>query len=161
MRVNIVVVTFTRANQNSGQHDRCCSVAPRVSSQALGNISIRASVLHPQTGACQFACQFEPTIWCPVSYPWLAPQNKGTSDLWVPRNTAGLTRCCMIFITICVEEIGLFLFFVDFWIPCFQVTLVWDFMSFVHFLSWVKYGLMWMVDDIFHTIFDIKGIMLC
>ena len=64
----------------------------------------------------------------------------------------------MICITIGVEEIGVFLIFFYFFIPCFEIKLVWDFMSFVNFLSWSHYGFIFMVYEIFHSMFERKEI---
>ena len=67
----------------------------------------------------------------------------------------------MIYITICVEEVGVFLIFVDMCIPYFEEILVWAFMSFVNFISLVHYVFMWMVHEIFHAMFESKKICLC
>ena len=76
---------------------------------------------------------------------------------WVSiRYISGIIR-----ITICMEEFGVFLVFVDLCIPCFGKTLVWYFMSFVNVLSWVHDGFMWMVDGIFHAMFESKESRFC
>ena len=67
----------------------------------------------------------------------------------------------MVCITICVKEVRIFLIFVYLWIPCFEVTLVGAFVSFLNLLSWVHYGFTWMVHDIFHAMFDRNKIRFC
>ena len=67
----------------------------------------------------------------------------------------------MIYIKICVEEVGLFLIFVDFCTPCFEIALVGDFMSFVNFISQLNYGFMWMVHEILHAMFESKERRFC
>ena len=47
----------------------------------------------------------------------------------------------MVYITICVEEVEVFLIFVDLFIPCFEVTLVRDFMIFKNFFLEYMMGL--------------------
>ena len=44
----------------------------------------------------------------------------------------------------------------NFCILCFEIILVWAFMSFVNFLSWIHYDFVWMVHEIFHAIFESK-----
>ena len=67
----------------------------------------------------------------------------------------------MICIIICIEEVGVFLIFVDFCISCFEVTLVGAFLSFIKFISWLHDRFMWMVREIFHAMFEINKIRLC
>ena len=55
-----------------------------------------------------------------------------------------------------MEEVGVFMIFVDLWIPCFEETLVGYFMTFVYFISWVYDAFMWVVHEIFHAMFEIK-----
>ena len=67
----------------------------------------------------------------------------------------------MICIKIFVEEVWVFLIFVDFCISCFEVTLVGDFMSFGNFLFWVLDDFIWMVHEILHAMIDSKEIRFC
>ena len=67
----------------------------------------------------------------------------------------------MICIKICMEEVGVFLIFVDFCIPWFEGTLVWDFMSFISFISWVYDRFMWIMHEILHAMFENKEIRFC
>ena len=46
--------------------------------------------------------------------------------------------------------------FSDLCIPCFEEILMWVFMGSVNFLSWVHDGFMWMADEIFRAMFEIK-----
>ena len=62
----------------------------------------------------------------------------------------------MICITICMNKLGVFLIFVDFCIPYFEETLMWDFMGFLNFLSWVHDGFMWIFHEILHAMFESK-----
>ena len=55
-----------------------------------------------------------------------------------------------------MEEVGVFRMFVDFFIPCFEVTLVRYFMGFLNFLSLVHDEFMWMLYEIFHAMFESK-----
>ena len=66
----------------------------------------------------------------------------------------------MICITIYVQEVRVFLVFADFCISYFEVTLVGAYVSFVHFLSLVHDGLIWMVHELFHSIFYSNKIRL-
>ena len=52
-------------------------------------------------------------------------------------------------------------YFCWFYIPCFEITLVGAFISFINVLSWVNGGFIWMVHEILHVMFDIKKIMFC
>ena len=63
---------------------------------------------------------------------------------------------CMIRITICVKEVGLFLSFSDFCISWFEVKLMGNLFITINFIFWVHDGLMWMVHRIPHVIFYIK-----
>ena len=51
--------------------------------------------------------------------------------------------------------------FVDFFISCFEETVMWAFMGFIKFISWVNDGFMWMVHDIFHIMFESKEGRFC
>ena len=62
----------------------------------------------------------------------------------------------MVLITICMEEVRVFLIFADFCIPCFEETMMWSFMGFINFLSLVHDRFMWMAHEILHAMFDIK-----
>ena len=67
----------------------------------------------------------------------------------------------IIYITICMEEAGVFLIFVYFAITFFEETLMWDFMCFENFLSWLHDRFMWIVHDILYAMFEINKIRLC
>ena len=62
---------------------------------------------------------------------------------------------CIIFITICVEEVGVFLIFVDLCINCFEEILMRAFIFFEKSLSWIHYRFMCMVHEILHDMYDI------
>ena len=65
----------------------------------------------------------------------------------------------MICITIRMGEVGLFLIFVDFCIPCFEETLMWYFICFEIFISWLNDRFIGMLHDIFHAMYDRKEFM--
>ena len=60
-----------------------------------------------------------------------------------------------------MEEVVVLLIFVDFYIPCFEETLMWYFIGFVNFLSRLHDVFMWMVNDVFHVIFESKESRFC
>ena len=59
-----------------------------------------------------------------------------------------------------MKKVRVFLLFASACISCFEETLVWDLMSFVNFLSLVHDGLIWMVHELFHSIFYSNKIRL-
>ena len=67
----------------------------------------------------------------------------------------------MICIKICVKEVRVFLMFADICISWFEVTLVGAFFSFIFFLSLVYDGFMWMLHEVFHTMFESNKSRFC
>ena len=60
-----------------------------------------------------------------------------------------------------MSKVRVFLIFVYLFIPLFEETLMWYFMAFVKILSWLHDRFMWMVDEIFHFMFDMKKGRFC
>ena len=67
----------------------------------------------------------------------------------------------MIYITIYVKEVRVFLICADLSIYWFEVTLVGALVTFMNYISWLHDGFMWMVHEVFHDIFEIDKIRFC
>ena len=67
----------------------------------------------------------------------------------------------IIYITICMKKVRIFLILVYLCISFFEVTLLGELFSFINYLSWLNHGFMCMVHGLFHVKFERKKRRLC